>query len=85
VTLLWVRSEPRTRYHAILARQIGEAPAGDGYLTYCGRRVRDRDVRDGPELDPPARCACCRGRLARPYLIPDHLKGPHDAQATRTA
>jgi hypothetical protein len=62
----WIRFEQYRRYHAVCAEQQGR------YWTYCGMCVAGAGVRDEKSA-PPARCACCRSRLKRPYLIPERL------------
>lgn len=62
----WIRFEKYNRYHAIYTIDSGL------YWTYCGRNVRMDSVSTAVEV-PPARCACCRSRLLRPYLIPARM------------
>ena len=64
--LRWIRFERYLRYHAIYIHH------GGLYWTYCGMCVRPTVVHD-EKKDPPARCACCRSRLKRPYLIPGKI------------
>ena len=64
--LRWIRFEGYARYHAVYANHWGLL------WTYCGRTVRPGGVID-EMADPPARCACCRSRVKRPFLIPDKI------------
>lgn len=64
--LHWIRFERYARYHAAYTSHWGL------YWTYCGRSVRPDGVRD-ETLKPQAKCACCRSRVKRPYLIPDKI------------
>jgi hypothetical protein len=65
-SLRWIRFEQYRRYHAVCAEWQGQ------YWTYCGMCVAGAGVGDEKSA-PPARCACCRSRLKRPYLIPERL------------
>ena len=59
----WIRFENYNRFHAVY--EILEAEC----WTYCGRAVLLERIVNRTST-PPARCACCRSRLALPYLIP---------------
>ena len=59
----WIRFENYARFHAVYQTLDSE------YRTYCGRAVLVEHV-VGRTPTPPARCACCRSRLALPYLVP---------------
>jgi hypothetical protein len=64
--LRWIRFERYLRYHAVYTKHRKL------YWTYCGMSVAFTGVRD-QKNEAPARCACCRSRLKRPYLIPEEL------------
>jgi len=72
--MIWIHFEQHSRWHAVLY-------SGEGFhVTYCGRYA-PADLEQCSE--PRARCACCKVRIARPYLMPIELR--QKLQKARTA